>query len=154
MMKKKIFSIVAICFSIVFVSCSNNDKKATAVSDNNIDAARNFIRAALDGKFTEAKRYMLDDSLNNYFMNLAERSYIKYDQATRTSYLNASIQFHKTIPVNDSVSVIIYSNSYKNDHDTLKVIKSGQNWLIDLKYLFLHDSDTTLPGITIKDTLR
>lgn len=153
-MRNKFFFPIVICFSLLFLSCGNSDKRATAVSDNNIDAARNFIRAALDGKFTEAKRYMLDDSLNNYFMNLAERSYLKYDQETCTNYLNASIQFHKTIPVNDSVSVIIYSNSYKNDHDTLKVLKSGQNWLIDLKYLFLHDSDTTLPGITIKDTLR
>ncbi len=153
-MKKYLLYIIAVSCCILFISCNGNDKKTTSVSDSNIDAARNFIRAALDGKFTEAKRYMLDDSLNNYFMSLAERSYLKYDQETRTSYLNASIQFHKTIPVNDSVSIIIYSNSYKNDHDTLKVLKSGENWLIDLKYLFLHDSDSTLPGAVLKDTLR
>lgn len=153
-MKKSFLYIITICCSLSFTACNSNDKKSTVVSDSNIDAARNFIRAALDGKFTEAKRYMLDDSLNNYFMTLAERSYLKYDQETRTSYLNASIQFHKTIPVNDSVSIVIYSNSYKNDHDTLKVLKSGQTWLIDLKYLFLHDSDTMLSGAIIKDTLR
>ena len=153
-MIKNIFYSIVLCCSILLISCNNNGKKPIAVSDSNIDAARNFIRAALDGKFTDARRYMLDDSLNNYFMTLAERSYLKYDQETRTGYLNASIQFHKTIPVSDSVSVVIYSNSYKNDHDTLKVLKSGENWLIDLKYLFLHDSDTTLSGGNIKDTLR
>ncbi|MBK6938052.1 MAG: DUF4878 domain-containing protein [Chitinophagaceae bacterium] len=146
------------CLTLIYITflfaCGGKNKKAVAVSDNNMDAARNFIRAALDGKYTEAKRYMLNDSLNNYFMNLAERSYQKYDTETRTGYLNSSIQFHKTIPVNDSVSVIIYSNSFKNDHDTLRVIKSGDNWLIDLKYLFLHDSDTTLPQTVTKDTLK
>lgn len=154
MKNKVLLTTSAILFCTLFFACGGNEKKAEVVSDNNIDAARNFIRAALDGKYTEARRYMLNDSLNNYFMELTERSYQQYDQETRTSYLNASIQFHKTIPVNDSVSVIIYSNSYKNNHDTLRVIKTGNNWLIDLKYLFLHDSDTTLKQAVTKDTIR
>jgi len=46
------------------------------------------------------------------------------------------------ITVNDSTSIVIYSNSFKNNPDTLKVIKTGGKWLVDFKYLYLHDADT------------
>jgi hypothetical protein len=46
---------------------------------------------------------------------------------------------HSSTIINDSVAVVIYSNSYKNDHDTLRIAKKNTNWLVDLKYLYEHD---------------
>lgn len=135
-------------------ACKTKDEKA-AKSENNIDAARNFIRAALDGKFQEARNYMLTDSVNlNYMELVVERSYAKMDQSTKNGYRAASINIHGiTEPAKDSVTIVIFSNSFKNDHDTLKVLKQNGIWLVDLKYLYEHSMDTVYQFIK-KDSLR
>lgn len=150
-MKKYFF----ILFSLLFVFCSCNNKKPTGESENDIDAARNFIRAALDGKFDEARTYLLPDSVNTNWMDVAERSYQKNDADTKNGYRSASIHIHNvTYPIKDSVTVVIYSNSFKNDHDTLKIIKEKGQWLIDLKYLYEHDMDTLFNKPVSKDSIK
>jgi hypothetical protein len=136
-----------------FLACKNK-KESEKKSENNIDAARNFIRAALDGKFAEAKNYLLQDSVNLNYIEVAERSYQRSPQETKDGYRTASINIHKvTEPVTDSVTVVIFSNSFKNDHDTLKILNMKGKWLVDLKYLYQHDEDTSLNKIITRDSL-
>jgi len=141
------------CLSLIsFVSCKNNEKQMQSESD--IDAARNFIRAALDGKFKDARIFMLNDSLNINYMDIAERSYEKIDQTTKDRYRTSSINIHNKKELNDSTAILIYSNSFKNDHDTLRILKKDNQWLVDLKYLYLHDRDTMQNQTIIKDSLK
>ena len=128
-----------LCF---FYTCKSKDRQTTGKSENNIDAARNFIRSALDGKFDEARTYMLPDSPNTNYMDVAERSFQNTDQGVKNSYRTSTIIIHEVDDVNDSTTIVIYSNSYKNDRDTLRVVKTNNQWLVDLKYLFEHGSDT------------
>ena len=138
-----------------FVACKSKDKQSNAKSENNIDAARNFIRAALDGKFTEARTYMLADSVNTNYMDVAERSYQRADQALKDGYRTSSIRiFSPVTALNDSTTIIIYSNSFKNDPDTLKVLKTNGEWLVDFKYLYEHDADTPVNKSITNDTLK
>lgn len=130
--------------TLSLLSACGNEEKAPATSDNHVDAVRNFVRAALDGKFAEARMYMISDSVNNNYMDVAERSYANMSQENKDGYRASSIQFPSPmIAVNDSTSIVIYSNSFKNNPDTLKVVKTGGKWLVDFKYLYQHDSDTT-----------
>lgn len=129
---------------LLLLSACSNEEKAPASSDSHVDAVRNFVRASLDGKFAEARMYMISDSLNNNYMDVIERSYANMSQENKDGYRASSIQFPSPmITVNDSTSIVIYSNSFKNNPDTLKVVKTGGKWLVDFKYLYLHDSDTT-----------
>ncbi len=146
-MQKKCAAIV-ITFLSLFIACKNNERNA-GKSENNIDAARNFIRAALDGKYKEAMNYMLVDSANIHFLDVAERIYQGSSQENKDGYRSASINIVSIKePIKDSVTVVIYSNTFKNNPDTLKVIKLNGQWLVDFKYLYQHDSDT-LPQKTI-----
>lgn len=139
----------------LYTACKDDPKKESTASENNIDAARNFIRAALDGKFSEARRFMLQDSINTNYMDIAERSFGNIDPDTRKGYQNASIRIYSPVKeINDSVSIIIYSNSFKNDPDTLRVLRLNGQWLVDLKYLYEHDADTLNVKPVEKDTLR
>jgi hypothetical protein len=145
---------IALVLSL-FTACKDNPKKESAASENNIDAARNFIRAALDGKFDEARRFMLQDSVNTNYMDITERAYQYLDPGTKNGYRSSSIRILPPVTeLNDSVSIIIYSNSYKNDPDTLRVMKANGQWLVDLKYLYEHDADTIGIQPAEKDTLR
>jgi hypothetical protein len=139
----KCLKITPLLFALLILASCGNEEKAPATSDNNVDAVRNFVRAALDGKFNEARMYMISDSLNNNYMDLAERSYKNLSQETRDGYRSASIRFPVPMnSLNDSTSIVIYSNSYMNNPDTLKVQRINGKWLVDFKYLYQHDADT------------
>jgi hypothetical protein len=151
----KQYFLIATSFLLFFAAGCNNDDKQSQKSENDIDAARNFIRSALDGKFNEAKTFLLADSSNAQYFDVYERNYQKIDPDTKRSYREATINIHNVNAVNDSTTVVIFSNSYKNDHDTLKVIKKNNQWLVDFKYLFNHDNDTlNIPPLIKKDTLK
>jgi hypothetical protein len=136
-------------------SCKNNDKAAVQEEpENSVDAARDFVRSALDGKFREARAYLLEDSVNTNYMDVAERSYQKASQDVKDGYRTSTIYIHKVDSINDNTSIVIYSNSYKNDHDTLKLLKVNNQWLVDIKYLYEHDRDS-LSGMPLpKDTVQ
>ncbi len=134
---QKIVTILSI--GVLFIAC--NGKKPTSVSENDLDAARNFIQAALSNDFKKASMYMLDDSINQNYLEVTARSFDHLDPNTRDKYRGASIRIHQPVTyLNDSTTIVIFSNSYKNDPDTLRVRRRNQNWLVDLKYLFEHDS--------------
>ncbi len=139
--------------TVLIVSCENEGKRNTTTSESNIDAARNFIRAALDGKFKEARMFMLADSVNTNYMDVAERSFARADQATKDGYRASSINIHEKKELNDSTAILIYSNSFKNDHDTLRILRINNQWLVDFKYLYEHDSDTLMNKPITKDPL-
>jgi Domain of unknown function (DUF4878)/Vanin C-terminal domain len=152
-MKRTNYFFLFLLFS--FTACRNNDNKSGGKSENNIDAARNFIRAALDGKFDDARNFMLPDSINTNFMDVAERSYQRNSQANKDGYRSSSINIVSVKePIKDSVTVVIYSNSFKKDPDTLKVIKSNGQWLVDFKYLYQHDADTVQTKIITNDKIK
>ena len=148
-MKRNYLAFLFLLFS--FYACKNKNTSTTGKSDNSIDAARNFIRSALDGKFDEAKTYMLTDSSNSNYMDVAERSFQNADQGVKNSYRSSTIIIHEVNNVNDSTTIIIYSNSYKNVHDTLRVIKTNQQWLVDLKYLYEHGAAAFSEKVTGKE---
>jgi hypothetical protein len=140
-----------LCF---FVACKSKDKDGSGKSENNIDAARNFIRSALDGKFEDARTFMVPDSVNNNYMDVAERSFNNAAQPVKDSFRTSTIIIHSVKDLNDSTSVITFSNSYKKEKDDLKVLKVKNQWLIDLKYLYEHDKDSAPAKTIINDSLK
>lgn len=132
---KKIFYIVAAILPVLF-ACNSSDRQTTSTtSDNDIDAARNFIQAALVGDFEKAKGFMVKDSLSIGQLNAIERLNERLTPQEKEKYKGASIRIHKDRKVNDSTSVVHYSNSYRNKVDSLKVIKVGDKWLVDFKFM-------------------
>lgn len=125
-------------FSLIFFwACNNSDQQQPAANqpENDLDAARTFIRDALDGKFEHAKQLMLKDSTNDETMDVIERNYERMPQGDRVGYRNASIQIHNTKTIADT-TFVTYSNSYKNQNQDLKLVKVNGQWLVDLKYTF------------------
>ena len=151
-MKRIIIPFLFLLF--LFVACKGKDQQSSGKPENSLDAARDFIRSALDGKFREARAYLLKDSVNTNYMDVAERSYHKSSQDVRDGYRTSTIQIHKTDPINDSTTIIVYSNSYKNDHDTLRLLRIDNQWLVDLKYLYQHDRDTLYMRPVTIDSLQ
>ena len=130
-------------FTIVFLlllgSCNDPSNESEIVKpENGMDAAGKFIRAALDGDYRKAKTLLVKDSTNQQMIDIYEWNYNnKMTPEDKKAYKNASIRFLKeTHPVNDSVTIVHFSNSYKDKNDSLKVIKTNGQWYIDLNFTF------------------
>jgi type IV secretory pathway component VirB8 len=140
-MKRKFLQLSA--FLLFFAAaCNNNDNQpAVPSSENDIDAARNFIRTALDGNYRDARKFIVADSINLQYIDAFERNYNeRMDPEDKREYRQSSININSVQQLNDSVTIVNYSNSYKKNLDSLKVIRVNQQWLIDLKYSFENKS--------------
>jgi hypothetical protein len=147
-------SIATISVLFLLMACNNSDKESETKSDNDMDAARNFLDAALKGDYKNASTYMLQDSANKEWLNVAQRGYQRYSPDEKSKLKSASLRFFDTKQVNDSTTVTVFANSYKNKKDTLRIVKINGQWLVDLKYLFEHDLDTSGYKHSNIDTLK
>ena len=138
---KRFKLIAAPLLLLAIVGCNNNDK---TTSDNDVDAARNFIQSALNGDFDRAKTFMVNDSLNNQDLDNVVRLSERLSPEEKQKFKEASIRIHGVRPINDSTSMIVFSNSYKNKQDSLKVIRINNQWLVDFKYIFRHATDSLM----------
>ena len=147
---------IAVFFLLLFTNCNNPDKEAKVnKSESDMDAARNFLEAALKGNYKEASVYMLQDSTNVGYLAVTERKYNQMNADEKRNLGTASLRFYDPLLQNDSTTITVFSNSYKNDKDTLKIVKENGQWLVDLKYLFEHDLDTTIKKpVIITDTIH
>lgn len=134
-MKKIVYFLIALL--PLAMACNSDDRQTTkTTSDNDIDAARNFIQAALVGDYDKARTFMVNDSLNQGHIGAIERLNERLSQQERDKYKSASIRIHKDRKLNDSTSVVHYSNSYRNKIDSLKVMRVNGKWLVDFKFMF------------------
>lgn len=124
----------------ILAACNSEDRKPPA-AENDIDAARNFIQASLEGNYKKAGTYMLPDSANLSRMAVIERLPFASDE--RKGLAGATINIHNVNRANDSTTIVIYSNSYKNNWDTLRVVRKSDQWLVDFNYIWDHDTDSS-----------
>ena len=123
---------------LLLSACNNSTKEEEIKPANGMDAASKFLRAALDGDYKKARTYLVKDSTNNQMIDIYEKDYnSNLPSEDKIKYKSASIRFLKeTHEVNDSTTILHYSNSYKNKPDSLKVIKMNGQWFIDLNFTF------------------
>src|SRR6187551_1462617 len=131
-MKRTLLLLSIITFSVV--SCNNNDN---VDKSDHLISGRGFIEASLKGDYKIAEKYLLKDSTNmQYFQGLKDFN-IKLDAETRQGYRNANIIIDSSIAKSDSVDIIYYSNSFKNEPSKIKLVKQNNEWLVDFKYTFI-----------------
>jgi len=123
---------------IFLYACNNSPEEPNVKPENGMDAAGKFIRAALDGDYPKARTYLINDSTNKQVIELYEWNYShKMTPEDKKAYKNASIRFLKeTHQLNDSVTIVHYSNSYKDKTDSLKIVKTNGQWFVDLNFTF------------------
>ena len=131
MVKKIIYSFV---FAAAILSCNNNAKK-NPVTD--IEVATTFIRAVLDNDFNTAQKYLLQDEVNQQYFKSYQQQYQSNTQTDLQKYKAADILINTLQPLNDTTTVINFSNSYKKEiKKNIKLLRSNGLWLIDFKYTF------------------
>ena len=130
----------SICFLLlaaVLFSCNNTAPKEPVT---NVEVATTFIRAVLDDDFKTAEKYLLKDETNLQYFENSKRQYEGKGKVELSKYKSSEILINTLKEVNDSVTLINYSNTYKKDNATdLKLLRTNGRWLIDFKYTFVKE---------------
>jgi hypothetical protein len=115
----------------MLISC--NAGKTFNKAEDAQDAGRQFIRASLDGDYEKARFYLLNDSVNLLLISKWQHDFDQLDANTRQQYREASILPINIHEINDSVTSYSYSNSFRKDTTTVRIVRVNGEWLVDLK---------------------
>ena len=119
---------------IALFSCSDAVKKNPVTAT---DVGTTFIRAVLDNDFKTAEKYLLQEEVNQQYFKSFKQQYQTMPAAELESYKKADIIINTLNGLNDSTTIINYSNTYKTaTRNNLKLLRRNGQWLIDLKYTF------------------
>lgn len=130
-MKRTLFLVMIGCMALT--SC-NTEKKIT---NTDIEVARGFIKDILENNFKDAETFVLKEETNQQYFELFKKEFESKSKAELENYKNADIIINEISPVNDSVSIINYSNTFKKDKSNkLKMVRIKGQWMVDLKYTF------------------
>jgi len=129
---KIVNSLLLLCIPIFF-SCNNNKYVKPATS---LDVGRDFIQASLHGDFKTAELLILQDADNIQLFEAYKLYYKKLPAEKKESYQSASYEINKYLDINDSVTIINYSNDYMKKPMDIKLIKHNKEWWIDFKYTY------------------
>lgn len=122
----------ALLFTTLFLllACTGGYQKA----EDAPDAAREFIRASLDGDYRRADFYLMRDSLNLLLFETQQKDYRNLSALQKENYRESSIRPLQIERVNDSlVNYTYYQSSNPKDTTVLRVVRQKGEWLIDLK---------------------
>ena len=129
----KLTFLLSLVFCLAISSC-NNEKKST---NTDIEVARVFIKDILESNFKDAETFVLKEETNQQFFELFKKEFESKSKSELESFKNADIIINEISPINDSVSIINYSNSFKKDKSNkLKMVRINGQWMVDLKYTF------------------
>jgi len=117
----------------VIVSCKQKEDKVPLTA---LDSGREFIRASLDGNFDKASALLLKDSQNVQLFESYKVFYEKLPEDKKKGYKDASYEINKYLDVDDSTTLINYSNSYMNKPMEIKLVRTNKVWSVDFKYTY------------------
>jgi len=129
----KVKLIIAFITFTLLNSCNDSRKNPTT----DIDVARSFIKDLLENDFKNAKEFLLDEEANNQYFELSKKEFEGKSKEVLKKYKESDIIVNELTPVNDSVSIVNYSNSFNKEKKyLLKVVRQNGRWWVDLKYTF------------------
>jgi hypothetical protein len=128
-MKIKTFAGILLFTMLISCNTQTDQRPSTAT-----DTGREFIRATLDGDFKKAEALLLNEPQNIQLFDSYKEFYGHLSGQQKQAYKNASYNINSFTDLNDSVSVINYSNSYMQKPMNVKLVRKEKIWYVDFKY--------------------
>jgi len=122
--------------AVLLLAACNNEPAGFSKPKDGIDAAREFIRAELDGDYARGELFILRDEED---LKLYQRyvEYMKKRPADQLQELrSASIIVNKVEELSDSIQIINYANSYSKRPMDVKMVRKDGEWWVDFSYTF------------------
>jgi hypothetical protein len=133
-MSNRFYRILSLFAVLLFASCQ--EPEGFTDPEDPLDAGRDFVRAVLDGDFEKASIYVSDNEEDKEIFERYENYMKKQPRSERLNLKSASIIVNKVEKLNDSVTIINFSNSHTMKPTDLKVVKQDNSWKVDFSYTF------------------
>ena len=130
-------SAIALLALILITACHQKDEYPQDATET----GRAFIRASLNGDFKDAERYLLQDTQNAQLFDSYKTYYERLPAEKKNGYKDAAYTINKYSDLNDSTSIINYSNSFMNKPMEIKVVRVNKTWKVDFKYTYAGTAD-------------
>jgi hypothetical protein len=125
---------ISLSLSIIFLALFACNEKTVNKPNTAMDVGRDFIRTTLDGDFKNAEVLLCKDSQNIQTFDSYKNFYDRLPADKKLAYKKASYTINTVQDLNDSTSIIDYSNSYMNEPIKIKLVKQNNIWCVDFKY--------------------
>ncbi len=132
-MKSTFLILLLLSAVMIFISCSEEKKDRPNTA---IETGTAFIKASLNGDFSTSESLILKDSSNSALFNAYKEYYEKLPAEKKLHYKQSSYEIIKLDEINDSVTIINFSNDYMNKPMDIKIVRVKNNWFIDFKYTY------------------
>ena len=119
-------------FTAIFVLACNGKQQGYRKAENALDAGREYIQSCLQGDFLKAAYYLLPDEKNTQLLKEVEKAYREKDKEGRQQFRLASININEVTDLNQTTTIIKYSNSFDKLPHTIEVVKQNETWLVNL----------------------
>jgi hypothetical protein len=123
-------------FFLILIGLAACQQKEDKHPETALDTGREFIRASLNGNFNDAEALLLKDSQNVQLFDSYKIFYEKLPAEKKTGYKAASYEINKYLDVDDSTTLINYSNSFMNKPMEIKLVRINKKWSVDFKYTY------------------
>jgi len=129
----KIKLILFLTLLLGFSNCQENKKQRPT---NALETGRTFIKASLDGDFETASSLLVADTQNIQLFTAYKEYYSRMSDEKKKHYKAADYIINKFTDLNDSTTIINYSNDYMNKPMEIKVVKINNKWAVDFKFTY------------------
>jgi len=119
-------------FTTILLTACGGKQQDYHKAENALDAGREFIGSCLQGDFAKAAFFLLPNEKNSQQLKEIEKAYREKDKEGRQQFRSASINIAGVTEVNDSTTIITYSNSFDKLPHTIQVLKQEDRWLVDI----------------------
>ncbi len=133
-MSSKFYHLICLACMSLLVACQ--EPEGFSVSEDPLDAGREFVRAVLDGDFEKASLHVCDNAEDKEIFERYKQYMKKQPKSERLQFKSASIIVNSVENLNDSVTIINFSNSHTMKPADLKVVKEKDEWKVDFSYTF------------------
>lgn len=124
------------CILFWLILASSCGDKSNKRPETALDTGREFIRASLNGSFDDAEKLILKDSQNVQLFESYKVFYQKMSEDRKQHYRDANYEINNYLDLNDSTTIINYSNDYMNKPMDIKIVRQNKEWWIDFKYTY------------------
>ena len=126
--------LINLFFVIAFFSC--NQPEGFKEAEDPLDAGREFVRAVLDGDYQKASLYIENNPEDKELFQRYQLYMKKQPQKEKLLLKSSSIIINKVEKLNDSISIVNFSNSHSMKPMDLKIILRENKWRVDFSYTF------------------
>ncbi len=127
------FSLLFFSLILFLSACTNPAPERPQTA---IETGRAFIRTCLDGDFADAEKLLAKDSQNIQLFNSFKEYYHRMPDEQKMKYKQADYQINKYADLNDSTTIINYSNDYMHKPMEIKVVRRKNEWSVDFTYTY------------------